>query len=120
MNNPWHRSKPIGPKPKDIYRDISLPLKVLRRCRKPRWLHYHKCGTDVRHTDSPFSTVCGKTNNYRLFRGPAIVNQLSAVTCSSCLAVLKQTHWYCPTHGFIADEEVTFEETCEMCGNPVV
>ena len=137
MNNPWHGSKPIGPKPKDIYRDVHLSLKVLRRCRKPPpWVHYHKDGRNVNRagcfsgpladggvvlrTDSPFSTACGKTSKYRLFCGPAIVAQLSAVTCPLCIEVLKKTHWHCPVHGFVDDREVTFEESCEMCGNPVV
>ena len=86
--------KPIGPNPK-LYRDISLPAKVLKRCRKKRWLHYHKLGTDVRHSDDPMSTACGKTTKYRLFRGPAIVSDISQVTCPWCLEALEESEDIC-------------------------
>lgn len=96
--------KPTSPNPKNIYRHISLSAKVLKRCRKKRWLHYHRLGTDVRHSDEPTSTACGKTTKYRLFRGPAIVNQISQVTCPLCLEALKE------------DEDN--EDICGLCGEP--
>ena len=105
MNN----LKPIGPKPKDIYRDISLPLSVRKRCRKRQWAHYR-----VNE-----SKACGNENKYRLFRGPYLTGQISLVTCPRCIEILKKSHWYCPEHGFIDDNNVTYEETCEFCGEPV-
>lgn len=96
--------KPIGPNPKNIHRDISLSAKIKKRCRKHRWLHYHRCGTDVRYSDDPMSTACGKTTKYRLFRGPAIVSDISQVTCPRCLKALKEL------------EES--EDICGLCGEP--
>ncbi len=112
--------KPIGPGPNDIYRDIHLPLKTIKRCRKHRWVHYHQMGAGVKASSLSASTICGKTNYFRPHEGPSITNQLSAITCPRCIDVLKRDRWYCPTHGFIDDKNVTFEETCEICGNGVL
>ncbi len=73
--------KPIGPKPKDLYRDIALPEKVLKRCRKPPpWVHFKR---------GEF-TACGKKDAYRLFCGPGMAPNLDVVTCPRCLAGLKE------------------------------
>ncbi len=100
----------LGPSPKNIWRDVRLSLKVLKRCNKPDpWIHYIK--NDY--------TSCGKGDTYRLFCGPRMVTRLNDVTCPRCIEALKKSHWYCPTHGFIDDTNVTNDEKCETCGQNV-
>ena len=45
--------------------------------------------------------------------------QINNVTCPACIAVLKQSRWYCIHHGFLAPVDVTFIECCAICDNPV-
>ena len=104
--------KPIGPIPKDIWHDArgKISMKTLKRCHKPAsWIHY--LNGDI--------TACGEKDTYRLHCGPHMTSRLPDVTCPRCIESLKKTHWYCPKHGFINDEHVTFQETCDICGEYV-
>lgn len=107
---PNSKLKPyLGPRPK-MFRPVLIDdIAIPKRCRKPRsWIHYIKDGL----------TACGK-DTYCLFCGPRMTDKVENVTCPRCIEVLKKTHWYCPEHGFIDDENVTFGENCEFCGAPV-
>ena len=59
--------------------------------------------------------LCGKDVS-PLHPGANSTTVLDNVTCLSCLEVLKEDNWFCPEHGFIADANVTYEETCANCG----
>lgn len=69
------------------------------------WQHFLLAG------DSRESTPCGKTS--RLINSTRVMDH---VTCPRCLDKLKEENWFCPEHGFIHDFNVTYEETCAMCG----
>jgi len=64
--------------------------------------------------DKGQTTRCGKTAK----RIRATTNN-NSVTCPRCIEVLKENEWHCEKHGFLEPEDVTFEETCDYCGEPV-
>ncbi len=78
------KRKPIiGPGPKNIWRDVRLSPKALKRCRKPNpWVHYIE--------NNRTSAICGK-GTYRPSCGPRMVWNLENVTCPRCIEVLKNT-----------------------------
>ncbi len=79
-----------------------------------KWVHFrhHEFDLDIPGfaEDSP-TTICGKTA-LRMIS----TSDKNKVTCPRCLEKLKDENWFCPEHGFIKDEFVTFEETCSECG----
>ena len=76
---------------------------------KPRVIHF-------KLIDGDKTTACGKTA-----RGWSCLKTttLDKVTCRRCLEYLQANNWYCEEHGFINDETVTNNETCEICGRAV-
>ena len=41
------------------------------------------------------------------------------VTCPECVKKMKDLFWYCETHGFLDDVDVTDDETCDYCKTPL-
>ena len=76
---------------------------------KYEWYHF------LLGKESAESTPCGKTS--RLINA---TKRLDDVTCPRCLTTLKEENWFCPKHGFIHNANVTFEETCGICGLSVI
>ncbi len=84
------------------------------------------CKTQVQHfaignwhrhftpEDQKETTLCGKTA--RKISATFVKNHVS---CPLCKEELIKNNWYCPTHKFITEKEVTFEEKCSFCGQSV-
>ena len=83
--------------------------------RKPQWYHYGFGLMDMfpKRRDGK-TTLCGKTAN-----GVYITREKNIVTCPRCVDALREDDWYCPEHGFLPPEDVTFEERCDYCGEVV-
>ena len=45
--------------------------------------------------------------------------KIEEVNCPACIAVMKLSKWHCVHHGFVQGKDVTFDENCAICGNPV-
>ena len=45
--------------------------------------------------------------------------EIDRVNCPACIAVMKLSKWHCIYHGFVKGKDVTFDENCATCGNPV-
>ena len=81
-----------------------------------QWWHFkvgYKTPNALRGTE-PY-TLCGKTS-----RQTYATTRKDSVSCRRCLALLKDDNWFCEDHGFISDENVTYEECCAICGRSVV
>ena len=59
------------------------------------------------------TTLCGKSA--KRIRGSSVNKNM--VSCPRCLKGMKQQYWYCKTHGFIEDTEVTNSSHCKWCGD---
>ena len=84
---------------------------------KKRWVHCFfpgSLGVPFQDQIDGKTTLCGKTAIS--IHGTQYKND---VTCPRCLEEMKKRFWFCEKHGFIADKEVTNNETCEHCGRDV-
>lgn len=78
---------------------------------KNRWIHYAK------HIQRGDPCYCGKIYGGN---GKMDFSQTKdKITCRRCLKKMKKEFWFCPEHGFLSNESVTFEERCEICGENV-
>jgi len=83
-----------------------------------QWVHFQDHEFDLSKpgfAEDSQTTICGKTA-----RRIIATRDKDAVTCRRCIEKLKETEWWCPNHGFIPGESVTFEEVCDICGQDVV
>jgi len=71
-------------------------------------------GSRAKRDEHGHTTACGKTA-YRV----TATRRMNSVTCPLCRDWLKENEWYCPEHGFLDGKDVTFEETCDYCGESV-
>ncbi len=84
--------------------------------RSANWVHYSFGGhvPMLERNDKGETTLCGKTA--RRIRATRIK---TGVTCVRCIERLKEDNWFCEEHGYIADENVRNDETCDICGREV-
>jgi hypothetical protein len=84
---------------------------------KPRWIHY---GEYPKFLKPPVIALCGKGVTHEMCYPVNIIAKWKPnVTCPRCIEAMKLQFWHCEEHGFIPDEEVNNDETCETCGRPV-
>ncbi|GAG26664.1 unnamed protein product [marine sediment metagenome] len=80
---------------------------------RQEWIHYSFGGhvPMLERNDKGETTLCGKTA-----RRIRATRDKNGVTCLGCIEGLKEDSWFCEEHGFIADEDVRNDETCDYCG----
>ena len=83
-----------------------------KRKSKPKWLHYAQLR-------KPGVTWTGTWCNKTAERIPK-TSDPNKVTCPRCLKEMKKAMYFCPEHGFVDGEDVTFNETCDYCGRSVL
>ena len=82
-------------------------------------MHYRTISELNINLGSRVSCICGKDVSANHYFANTTEN-MDEVNCPFCFALLKNDNWYCLSHGFIGDEQITHEETCVQCGRSVL
>ena len=84
---------------------------------KPRSVHYIK--TEATGMETIGRMACGKYGPRAFVHVPE-TDQPNDVTCLACIDEMKKSMWHCDRCGFLENEQVTFEECCQVCGRAII